>query len=317
MVLAVAVGVLLALLAVLALAAFYAYRIAFYSPKDHVGDDFALPQGEQYEADGEKMRALIREMAALPFEQVRIRAFDGVELCGRYYHVRDGAPLQIQIHGYRGTAVRDFCGGNKLAREGGFNTLVVDQRAHGHSGGRTISFGIRERFDCKAWADYAFERFGRGTPIVLCGVSMGAATVLMASELPLPETVAGVVADCPYSAPEDILRETCRQWKLPVKPTVWLLRLAARIYGGFDLRAASAVEAVKNTRLPVLLIHGEDDRLVPCEMSRRLAQACGGYCRLETFPGAGHGLSFIADEGRYASAVREFLEFCLKGSGGR
>mgnify|MGYP001117318828 CR=1 FL=1 len=158
-----------------------AYRKAFYSPEERKEDIYALPQGEQYENERQRMLSLIREMDEIPYEAVSISAQDGTKLAARYYHVRDGAPLQIQFHGYRGTALRDFCGGNKLARESGQNTLVVDPRAHGKSGGTTITFGIRERWDCLSWVEYVNQRFGSDTPIFLSGVSMGAATVLMAS----------------------------------------------------------------------------------------------------------------------------------------
>ena len=131
----------------------YAYRVAFYVSPRLKKQKPSVPQGAQYQGERERMLALIRELEEIPYEPVTIRARDGMVLAGRYYHVRDGAPLQIQFHGYRGGAVRDFCGGNKLARESGQNTLLVDQRAHGNSGGSTITFGIRERWDCLSWAE--------------------------------------------------------------------------------------------------------------------------------------------------------------------
>lgn len=127
------------------LIAWYSYRMAFYSPEKRKEDYYAIPKGEQYEKDRQLMLSLIREMDEIPYAAVTISAHDGTKLAARYYHVQDGVPLQIQFHGYRGTALRDFCGGNKLARESGQNTLVVDQRAHGRSGGTTITFGIQER----------------------------------------------------------------------------------------------------------------------------------------------------------------------------
>ena len=136
---------------------FFAYHTAFYSRPRRDDDPYALPKGEQYEAAADKMRALIAELERRPFEPVGIRAFDGVELYARYYHVRDGAPLQIQFHGYRGNALRDFCGGHRLALEAGHNVLLIDERANGRSGGHTITFGVKERRDCLAWAQYAQE----------------------------------------------------------------------------------------------------------------------------------------------------------------
>ena len=251
----------------------------------------------------------------IPYESVSISARDGTRLFARYFHVRDGAPLQIQFHGYRGTALRDFCGGNKLARESGQNTLVVDQRAHGRSGGRTITFGIRERMDCLCWAEYASQRFGSNTPIFLSGVSMGAATVLMASELELPCNVIGIIADCPYSSPEAIIRKVCREdMHLPPALVMPFVRLGARLFGHFDLKEVSAVQAVRNTDIPILLLHGEDDRFVPCDMSREIFDACAGEKTRITFPGAGHGLSYIVDTVRYSEAVSRFVDQCLRNS---
>ena len=77
--------------------------------------------------------------------------------------------------------------------------MMIDQRAHGKSEGRTMTFGVFERFDVLSWIDYTVERVGKKTRIVLAGISMGAATVLMASNLNLPPNVKGIMADCPYS----------------------------------------------------------------------------------------------------------------------
>ena len=299
------------LLIVLLIAGF-SYRTAFYSSAHRKEDHYALPQGEQYEKERQRMLSLIRQMDDIPYESVFISARDGTRLFARYYHVRDGAPLQIQFHGYRGTALRDFCGGNKLARESGHNTLVVDQRAHGKSSGTTITFGIRERWDCLSWAEYANQRFGSNTPIFLSGVSMGAATVLMASELKLPANVIGIIADCPYSSPEAIIRKVCREdMHLPPTLVMPFIRLGARLFGHFDLREASALEAVQHTHIPILLIHGEDDRFVPCDMSREIFDACTAYKIGKTFPGAGHGLSYIVDTHGYEQTVAQFTEYCL------
>jgi fermentation-respiration switch protein FrsA (DUF1100 family) len=300
-------GILLGLLLLALAVAYGAYRFAYYSPHKNQNDPYLAPDGHRYTPGEGPTFGLVQAMEALPFEPVTIRSRDGLELFGRYYHLRDGAPLQIQFHGYRGHALRDFCGGHKLAREAGLNTLVVDQRAHGKSQGHTISFGINERWDCLGWAEYAAKRWP-GTPISLAGISMGAATVLMASDLPLPEEVKGILADCGYSSPRAIIKDVC--WKLP-KPFRILYpftSLSAELFGHFDPDSGSAVGAVSNTRLPILLIHGEADSFVPCRMSREIAEACAGPVRLEIFPSADHGVSYFADEARYRRVVTAFLE---------
>lgn len=288
-----------------------AYLKAFYFPPRLRGRRFSLPGGDQYRAVKEQSDALMHEMEALPYEDVWITAADGTRLHGCYYHLRSGAPLQIQFHGYKGSRVRDFCGGHKLAREMGHNTLVIDQRAHGGSGGRSIAFGILERQDCLCWVEYAARRFGGETPIFLAGISMGAATVLMATALELPGNVIGIIADCPYSAPDAIIRKVCRDMRLPPALAFPFVRLGGRIFGGFDICAADALSAVSASRLPMLILHGEADLFVPCSMSRELAEANPALVRLETFPGAGHGLSCMVDMPRYHEAVRSFTSACI------
>ena len=303
--------ILALLLAAAAAAAIIGYRMAFYAPEPHYKDIYELPRGSQYEAEKEWMHSLIRAMDAVPFEPVSITAWDGTTLFGRYYHVSDGAPLQLQFHGYRSAGIQDFCGGNVLARKAGQNTLIVDQRAHGKSSGTAITFGIREQYDCLDWIRWANDRFGADTPIYLSGVSMGAATVLMAAGLPdLPDNVRGVIADSPYSCPREIIRIVCGKMHLPPALICPFVFLGARLIGGFDMAAGSPKEAVKQAKVPILIIHGEDDRMVPCAMSREIAANCASPIRLETFPGAGHGLSYILDKERYVRASNEFFEFC-------
>ena len=289
--------------------AWVSYTIVFHVSGRHKENPYVLPKGEQFEENKDVMYALIREMEEVPFERVYTTALDGKRLSARYYHVRDGAPLHIEVPGYRGSSVRDMCGGNKLARKYGFNTLLIDLRAHGESQGHTITFGVKERMDTLCWIKYACERFGN-TPIYLVGVSMGAATVLMTSNLNLPQNVVGIIADCPYSTPSAIIASVCKKMKLSPKILMPFIRLGARMFGHFRLDDASATEAVNNTQIPILLIHGEDDRFVPCEMSREIYAARNGYVELHTFKDAGHALSYMKDVERYEKITKEFIERC-------
>ena len=286
----------------------WAYVTAFYSPKKVRTGAYDIFTGDQYAPYCDRTLALIKEMDEMPFERVEIAStVDGIKLFARYYHVADGAPVMIQCHGYRGQALRDFCGGNKLARESGLNTLVIDQRAHGESGGKTITFGVKEKCDVRDWAYYLSRRFGEGTDIFLAGISMGAATVLMASELDLPSQVRGVIADCPYSSQTEIIKKVCADRGYPPEASIKLVGLAAKLWGGFTLGGRTALDAVANTKLPVLLIHGDDDRFVPCEMSRALYENCAAERELHIFPGAAHGTSHMTDTPRYCAIVNGFI----------
>ena len=298
-------AVVLVLAAVMTLVA---YCIAFRSPDKTQNNIYNIPPGEQYQAQRPRMRRLIEDLAAIPYEEVFITNREGLRLRGQYYHRADGAPLALCFHGYRGTSIRDFCGGAQIAFSLGQNVLLVDQRSCCGSEGHAITFGVKERRDCLEWIDYALERFGTDTQITLYGVSMGAAMVLMTLELDLPDNVRAVIADSPYSSPEAIIRKVCGDMKLPPAIMLPFVRLAARLLCGFSIRECSAVEAVKQAKIPVLLIHGEEDRFVPCSMSREIQAANPDMVTLHTFPRAGHGISFIEDQPRYQQLVLEFLE---------
>lgn len=292
-------------------ASYYAYRVAFYVPPRETQNISAASE-RAFQKKREILFLNIKRLHELPYEAVTITSSDGIRLFARYYHVSDGAPVQLQFHGYRGSAMRDFCGGTAFAQKLGHNCLVVDQRSHGNSGGTAITFGIKERYDCQSWADYAYERFGPKTPLILSGVSMGATTVLMASDLPLPDTVCAIIADCPYSAPGDIIAKVAVEMGLPRKPAMALCRLGAMLFGGFRVGSASATASVQKTELPILLLHGEEDQLVPCGMSREIYEACAADKELHTFPGASHGMCYLEDPQRYEAVVGEFLNRCLR-----
>ena len=298
--------IVLALAGIILGISYWTYTIAFRSPNKTQGDFYNIPDNEQYCAVREQMIEMIRLLESRPCERVEIMSFDGLRLSGRYYHVRDGAPLAICFHGYRGTSIRDFSGGSKIALESGQNVLLVDQRAHGESEGNTITFGIFERYDCLEWIYYAIERFGADVEILLYGVSMGASTVLMASDLELPEQVKGIVADCPYSSPKDIILKVAKDMHYPKHLAYPLIKLGARVFGGFDLEEITAEEAVNRAYVPILIIHGEDDRFVPPEMSECIADANPYLVERQTFPKAGHALSYITDYDRYAAISRAF-----------
>ena len=291
-----------------ALGLYLPYRIAFQSPHKGQNEIFSLPAGEQYEARAAEMMEMVRTLAAEPYEPVSLRSEDGLTLRGKLY-LRGGrdAPVDLCFHGYRATGVRDFSGGAKFLLDQGHNVLLADQRAQGASQGRTITFGVKESRDCLRWLDYVGGRSEFRGPVTLYGVSMGASTVLLASALDLPEQVRHIVADSPYSSPEAIMKKVSRDMGLPGGPSAALLKAAAALYGGFRFSGVSCVEAVKHARIPILLLHGEEDRFVPVEMSREIAAANPDMVTLLTFPGAGHGLSYLEDPERYR---REVAEFC-------
>lgn len=252
-------------------------------------------------------------LAAQETEAMELRSFDGLRLAGRVLDCpgpRRGTILLF--HGYRSMAAVDFSCALAFYQSRGFRLLLIDQRAHGHSQGKYLTYGVLERRDCQSWAWAAYEKFGPEEPLYLDGLSMGASTVLMAADLPMPPAVRGIIADCGFTSPWEIIAHVMKsRYRLPPFPLLYLMDFFARRLARFGLRDCATVDAVARTRLPILLIHGAADRFVPCEMSRRAYAACASPKRLVVVEGAGHGASFLVDRDACVRALEAFFRETL------
>ena len=299
--------IFLALAALILLCAYICYRMAFYvRAKDKLRPEFEVPFGKIYEPHHAQMRKWMEEVREMPRQDLSIRSFDGLTLWATYYEYAPGAPIELMFHGYRGTAERDLCGGVQRSFSLGHSALIVDQRASCRSGGNTITFGYKESRDCLSWVDFMTEHFGDDVRIILCGISMGATTVLMASGEKLPKNVIGVLADCGFSCAKDIICKVIRQLKLPDKLLYPFVRLGAILFGDFDPNKADATAALKNCCVPVIFFHGDTDDYVPCQMSRINYDACPAIKELVVIPNAGHGLCYLVDGHGYVEKLRAF-----------
>ena len=305
-------GILAGIAFLILMASLVCFFMVFYSKKRKVlgPDEYDVPPGRIYEAFREDIIGWTRQIRSMPHEKVEIKSYDGLTLRGSYYEYAPDATVELLFHGYRGSAERDLCGGIERCFALGRSVIIIDQRGGGKSDGHVITFGIREHRDCLAWIDYATKRFGKDRKLVIGGVSMGAATVMMAAGTNLPDNVVCVMADCGYSSAKEIIIKVIKQIKLPVFPFYPLIRLGGMLWGGFDIEKDSPMEAVKRTRVPVVFIHGDTDNFVPYDMSVRLHEACVSKKKMVTIGGAGHGLAFPVDREGYVEALREFEQEC-------
>lgn len=302
-------GILVFLAAATMLIAYLCFRMGFYAPRKKKADSDAIetPEGAIYDPYRPKMEQWVREARQLPRQHFTVQSFDGLTLHGDFFEYAPGAPMELMFHGYRGSAERDLSGGVQRCFKIGRSVLLVDQRCSCRSEGDVITFGIKEHRDCLTWVNFLVDHFGPDVKIILTGISMGGATVLTASGCDLPENVIGILADCPYSSPKEIICKVIKDMGLPPKIFYPFTKLSARIFGKFDLEETSPLEGVKNCRIPVIFFHGESDDFVPCDMSRELFEACASKKKLVTIPGAGHGLSYAVDPEKYLTSLREFF----------
>jgi fermentation-respiration switch protein FrsA (DUF1100 family) len=228
-------------------------------------------------------------------------------LVGHWIPAVNAKRIIIAVHGWRASWYQTFGIVADSWAANDCSVLYIEQRAHDNSGGEYIGFGLTERFDCLDWVSWVNRSVGADLPIYLVGVSMGAATVLMASDLCLPENVHGIIADCGYTSPHAIWKHVANNnlhIAYGVRGVIASEILRHKIQVGSN--DFSTTEALKNTRIPVLLIHGTGDHFVPVEMTYENYLACGGPRRLLIVPGADHGMSFFTDPERYTAAVLAF-----------
>lgn len=259
------------------------------------------------EAAVKEMRAAAVRLEESGCETVEIAARDGERLVGHWQECPDAARVVIAMHGWRTSWSSDFGVIADFWQDSGCNVLYAEQRGQNNSGGNYMGFGLLERYDCMDWISWVNERCGKTMPVYLAGVSMGAATVLMAAGFDLPENVCGVIADCGFTAPQAI-------WKHVAENNLHLsygIRSAAinDIYRkALNLEDAeySTTEAMKACSVPVLFIHGTDDAFVPVTMTYENYKACAAPKRLLVVPGADHGMSYYVERENYEQAVLRF-----------
>ncbi|MCF0116935.1 MAG: alpha/beta hydrolase, partial [Bacilli bacterium] len=274
------------------------YALVFKTNKYlHNPDIYDFPHGPGFDKYGEdRMKSMVDEMNSYHYEDVYIKSFDGINLHAKYYHIKDGAPISICCHGYKGIAVRDFSGAGPMIIKSNQNVLLIDQRGHGKSKGKTITFGIKESQDVICWSNYLINRFGKDCVLFLYGVSMGASTALLASlRDDLPHNVKKVLVDCPFSSCRKILLDFAKKSHIPSWVCYFLAAPSALIFGHFNFFKGDILKEIKNIHLPTLIIHGTDDTVVPCYMSEKIASLNKNFIQLEIFPNADHAMSFLED----------------------
>ena len=234
---------------------------------------------------------------------------DGLKLAAHWWPAENARRTILLAHGWHGGWNRDFAGIAEDLHDDGANLLFIEQRAQGASEGKYLTFGLMERYDVADWACRLAEFAGTALPVYLFGISMGASSVLMASALPLPDCVRGICADCGYTSPGEIIRRTSdRQGHLSfLAPGANLL---LRAHTGLDYDGASTLDALRQNRLPTLIVHGDADALVPVSMAYENYAACAAPKDLLIVHGAKHGLSYLVDKEAYREHLYRLFAFC-------
>src|SRR5574344_259128 len=246
-------------------------------------------------------------------EKITITSFDGLKLAAWYLPAENAKGSVICMHGFHSCGLRDFSLAVKWYHEQGWNVLLPDQRSHGMSEGKYLTFGVRERFDCRQWIETVNGRNGTSLPVFLDGISMGCATVVMTSGFDLSANVKGIIADCGYTSPFEEMCYVMKQFmNLKPYPVMFFSRILARVIAGFGLKEYSTLTALRTNKIPVLFIHGDADDFVPPGMTMKNYEACTAEKELFTVKGAAHAVSYLVAMNEYQKRVTAFLERCSR-----
>ena len=212
----------------------------------------------------------------------------------------------IVVHGYTSEG-KLVSAKAKHLYDMGYNVLVPDLRGHGTSEGDYIGMGWHDRLDVVNLIDTTIKE-NPNAKIVLHGTSMGAATVLMVSGEELPSNVKAIIADCGYtSAWDEFTYQLDALFGLKPFPVMQLSNIVTKIKSGYSLKDASALEQVKNSKTPILFIHGDEDDFVPYSMMEELYDATSSEKEMITIEGAGHDDSYLVNPTLYWNTITEFL----------
>ena len=233
---------------------------------------------------------------------------DGLTLRGT--HFSPASPSRrwvILVHGY-GRDQRFVWDVAAEYLKRGYEVLTPDMRAAGESDGEYLTMGVKESGDVAAWARQIAAR-DKEARIALHGISMGAATVLMAAGGgQLPPQVVAVVEDCGYTSAYAMFSAQLEKlFGLPKFPIMQCVDAVSRLKTGAWLSDASPIERMPE--LPTLFIHGDADKLVPPEMMDTLYAASGAKAKTRlSLPGVGHADAKKDAPEVYYSTIFAFLE---------
>jgi dipeptidyl aminopeptidase/acylaminoacyl peptidase len=249
------------------------------------------------------------------YEDVVFTSVDGVTLKGwivKPLHPHPTSPAIIICHGV-GANKSDFTDLATALSRRGYAVLLFDFRAHGESGGSRTSLGYHEQKDVVSALNFLRGRSGIDPKrLGIYGFSMGGATAILAAAS--SRGFRAVVADSAFTSLRDQARSAITGfYHLPAFPFLPLAVLGYELYFQTSIDAVSPVTAVAGlSPVPILIIAGEGDKLIPADNGRSLYAAAKEPKELWIIPGAEHGGTLAAAGSGYEKRVGEFFDRNLR-----
>lgn len=225
------------------------------------------------------------------------------------WYVKTATPTNktvVVVHGFSQSKEKMKAYG-WLFHQMGYNVLMPDNMAAGASQGRIIGYGWNDRLNLIKWTHILAERNSK-SEIIWFGLSMGAATVMMASGEEFPHQVGAIIADAGYTSVWDELTYQAKEmYQLPAFPILYAVSSLSKLRAGFSYGEASSVNQLKKNTLPTLFIHGDKDTFVPTDMVYDNYQATNGPKELYIVRGASHAKTLAKDKEAYREKIEAFL----------
>ncbi|WP_158738729.1 alpha/beta hydrolase [Alteribacillus sp. YIM 98480] len=245
-------------------------------------------------------------------QTLTITTFDNLTLkAGFIENKSNSGKVVLLAHGYRNQkeSIQDIAA---LYHSMGYEILMPDARGHGESEGEYIGYGWHDRLDFQQWIEVLMEEH-EAEEIFLHGESMGASLALMISGEDLPEEVKGIIADSGYTTvEEELTHQLMHLYGLPSFPLLDVASFITQFRHGYTFKEASAIEQVQKNTRPLLIIHGEDDELVPTEMASRIYEAAGGDKELWIVPDTGHIKAYHTEPQEFEKRLKDFITAALE-----
>ena len=246
--------------------------------------------------------------------KVQVRTADGYLLTAAEFPAESGEAGEngdkwvLLLHGYTGWKEEMYQFACWYHGQG-YSVLVPDLRCQGESEGDFIGMGWTDHFDCELWTSYILEQSPEAQ-IVLHGQSMGAAAALiMAGSPEVSDHIKAVVSDSAYTSGYEMFGDKITEWfHHPAAPFVDSACVMLRLRGGYNLKDASPLRAVKSSGIPTLFIHGDEDRMIDVNMSYELFEAAACEKELFIVEGAGHAQAQDKSPDLYYGRIGEFLD---------
>lgn len=272
-----------------------------FSNRIHVNMEKMMRNGYAQKLQNWKNRLL-----SYPMKEITITSEDDLKLYGRYFHREGNQRLLIMCHGWKSEWYIDF---SEIAlwfyESMGCDLLIIDERAIGKSEGRYITFGVKEKDDIQRWISWTKEN--QSLPVYLYGTSMGAASVLMASE-DQNNTVSGIIADSPFTDAYDELKDfSHRILKLPEHPFMDTLSFFYRLFVKADMKETDVMKILPDTSMPILIFHGTNDFFCNVKMSQKIKMNNYPNVKVVIFDDCNHCCGYVKYKEEYQKEIIETI----------